>query len=158
MGEARWAEGAVVARRVMVDEYERLGEVGVLGEKVELIEGRIVFGPYPFVFSAEAVAAARAAGVELAPPAERERPPVDDAASGSTVAATALAREHWHVLERLMLILVEEGGAGLTLAASWCGGPDEALDGMSPAAWLEFGRDPETLFTLARRDAARLSQ
>jgi hypothetical protein len=164
MAEWRWAEGAVVARRLTADEYSRLGEIDVLGEKVELIDGRIIFGRYPFVFSAAAVAAAREAGVELAPAAEAEAETTrgGDAPFASPAAATAaagaLAREHWHELERLMLILVQEGGASLTLAASWCGGPDEALGGMSPAAWLEFGRDSQVLFTLARRDAARLRQ
>jgi hypothetical protein len=60
-----------------------------------------------------------------------------------------LVREHWQVLERVVLILTQEGGAGLTLAASWCGTPDEALDGLSPAAWLERGRDPQTLYLRA---------
>ena len=132
----------------------------VFGEKVELLAGRITFGRFPFVFSAEAIAAARAAGIELAPPPDpgprraAEAPFASQA--DAAAAASAHAREHWQVLERVMLILVEEGGASLTMAASWCGGPDDALDGLSPAAWLQFGRDPERLYELARQDAARL--
>jgi hypothetical protein len=49
-----------------VQEYQRLGEIGVLGDKIELIDGTVRCGDYPFMFSAEAVAAARAAGIELA--------------------------------------------------------------------------------------------
>jgi hypothetical protein len=58
--------GAIPARRMTVEEYQRLEEIGVLGEQVELIEGQILFGRYPFMFSGEAVAAAREAGIELA--------------------------------------------------------------------------------------------
>ena len=47
--------GAIPARRMTVEEYQRLEEIGVLGEQVELIEGQILFGRYPFMFSGEAV-------------------------------------------------------------------------------------------------------
>lgn len=60
--------GARPARSLTAAEYDRLIELGVLGEQVELIDGRIVSGRFPFVFSGEAIAAARAAGIELDPP------------------------------------------------------------------------------------------
>lgn len=66
MSEGTSSRGAVPARRMTVEEYHRLGELGVLGDKIELIDGQVICGDYPFVFSAEAVAAARAAGIELA--------------------------------------------------------------------------------------------
>lgn len=59
----RPARGAT--RAITVEEYHRLGEIGVLGEKVELIDGRIVFGRCPWVWSDEQLAVARAAGIEL---------------------------------------------------------------------------------------------
>jgi hypothetical protein len=62
------SHGARPARAVTAAEYDRLVELGVLGGQVELIGGRIVFGRFPFVFSGEAIAAARAAGIELDPP------------------------------------------------------------------------------------------
>jgi hypothetical protein len=44
-------------------------------------------------------------------------------------------------------------------AASWCTAPDEdALDGLSPAAWARAGRDPAHLARVARQDAARLQR
>ncbi len=52
-------------RRITVKEYHRLGEIGVLGEMMELIDGRIVFGRCLWVWSDEQVAAARADGIEL---------------------------------------------------------------------------------------------
>jgi hypothetical protein len=148
-----------VPRPMTADEYERLWQVGVLGEKVELIAGRIAFGRYPFVLSAEAVADARDAGIELAPPAEAPpTAPSDAPFLTPETTAGVRARQQWQVLERVMLVLVQDGGADLTMAASWCRSEDEALGGLSPAAWLQFGRDPERLFELARQDAARLRQ
>lgn len=66
MSNGTASNGAIPARRMTVDEYQRLGEIGVLGDKIELIDGQIYCGDYPFMFSAEAVAAAREAGIELA--------------------------------------------------------------------------------------------
>ena len=159
---------AIQARPLTVEEYERLVELGVLGEQVELVAGRITFGRYPFAFSDAAVAAARAAGIELTePPVSREREVPQQrqeprewrpSPALSAAAEAMLTRERWQVLERVVLILTQEGAASLTLATSWCGTQDDALDGLSPAAWLEAGRDPETLFLLAHRDAARLAQ
>ena len=61
---------ATQRRQITADEYRRLAELGVLGESVELIDGWIVYGRYPFAFSEEAITAARAAGVELDAPAQ----------------------------------------------------------------------------------------
>jgi hypothetical protein len=66
MSEGSASKGAIPARQLSVEEYQRLGEIGVLGEKIALIDGRIYCGDYPFMFSAQAVAPARAAGIELA--------------------------------------------------------------------------------------------
>jgi hypothetical protein len=54
--------------------------------------------------------------------------------------------------------LVEDGGASLTLAVSWCVTADDALDGLMPTQWLESGRDAARLLQVARQDAARLAQ
>jgi hypothetical protein len=147
---------------VTEEEFDRLVAIGVLGERVELIDGRITFGRYPLMFSAEAVAAARAAGVELsASPRSATPSRVTDRSPSAPMRASLteqVVRQHWRVLERVVVILTQSGGAGLTLAASWCGSRDEALDGLSPAAWLERGGDPERLLQLARHDAARLSR
>jgi hypothetical protein len=159
--EAR-SDESIPARRMTVEEYRRLSEIGVLGEKVELIEGRIVFGRFPFVFSAEAVAAARGAGVELAEPTLPEKRPRrrewQPSSAAAAAAAATLTREHWQVLERAVLILTQDGGASLPMAASWGAVEDDALDGLNPAAWLERGRDPERLLEVARQDAARRAQ
>jgi hypothetical protein len=48
-----------------VDTYFRLVEAGILGEKVELIEGRIMFGDFELAFSPAQRAAAAAIGIEL---------------------------------------------------------------------------------------------
>jgi hypothetical protein len=56
-------------RPITAREYTRLGEIGVLGERVELIRGWIVHGRYPYEFADEAISAARAAGIELTEPA-----------------------------------------------------------------------------------------
>ena len=66
MSDDQTAGAARPAKRpITADEYFRLAEIGVLGEKVELIEGEIVFGRYPFVFSAEAIAAAHADDIDI---------------------------------------------------------------------------------------------
>ena len=49
---------ATQRRQITVEEYWRLGELGVLGEKIELLDGWIVYGAYPVAFSDEAIAAA----------------------------------------------------------------------------------------------------
>lgn len=59
---------ATKRRQITADEYRKLGAIGVLAEQVELIEGWVVYGDFPFLFSEEAIAAARAAGIELDPP------------------------------------------------------------------------------------------
>jgi hypothetical protein len=61
------------ARPITAEEYSRLGEIGVIGEKVELIDGQILFGRYPLAFSAEQLAAAREAGIDLSAPEPYER-------------------------------------------------------------------------------------
>ncbi len=43
-------------------------------------------------------------------------------------------------------------------AASWCSTPDDALEGLSPAAWAHERRDPDRLAQVARQDAARLAR
>jgi hypothetical protein len=53
-------------RPITGEEFSHLWELDVLGEKVELLDGWIVHGRYPYAFSEEAVAAAREAGIELA--------------------------------------------------------------------------------------------
>ncbi len=69
-----------------------------------------------------------------------------------------LTMERWRVLEEVVLILTQDGGASLALAASWCGSVDDRLDGLSPAGWLEAGRDLQPLLRLARYAATRLAQ
>jgi hypothetical protein len=51
--------------RITVDEYMRLGEAGIVGHKVELIDGRIVFGRFELAFSPAQRAAAAELGIEL---------------------------------------------------------------------------------------------
>jgi hypothetical protein len=48
-----------------VDTYFRLVEAGIVGEKVELIEGRLVFGDFELAFSPAQRAAAKKIGIEL---------------------------------------------------------------------------------------------
>jgi hypothetical protein len=48
-----------------VDTYFRLVEAGIVGEKIELIEGRLVFGDFELAFSPAQRAAAAALGIEL---------------------------------------------------------------------------------------------
>ncbi len=43
-------------------------------------------------------------------------------------------------------------------AASWCTAADEALEGLSPAAWARSGRDAAHLARIAYQDAARLAR
>jgi hypothetical protein len=43
-------------------------------------------------------------------------------------------------------------------AASWCTGPDDALNGLSPVAWAHAEHDAAHLARVARQDAARLAQ
>ena len=79
-------------RRITAREYEQLAVIGVLGEGgVELLDGWIVYGKYPFAFTEEAVQAARAAGIELT---EREENP---GAAAVPVRSLALATSlHGH--------------------------------------------------------------
>jgi hypothetical protein len=65
MTHARTSGDPIPVRQLTIAEYHRLGEIGVLGERIELIDGIICCGDYPFVFSPDAVAAAREAGIEL---------------------------------------------------------------------------------------------
>jgi hypothetical protein len=62
-------------RPITAEQYRRLGEIGALGEGIELIDGYVVSGRFPFAFSAEAIAAARAAGIDLTTPEPPEGPP-----------------------------------------------------------------------------------
>lgn len=55
-----------------VEDYFKLQEVGVLGEKVELIEGRIVMGPWQLAFSPAQRAYAAELGITLP---DDEQPP-----------------------------------------------------------------------------------
>ena len=69
-------------RRITSEQYHQLADIGVLGEDVELLDGFICSGRYPFAFTKEAVQAARAAGVELTAP----DPDGDDAVIGQGTA------------------------------------------------------------------------
>jgi hypothetical protein len=154
---------ATQRRQISGDEFWKLWEIGVLGEKVELLDGWIVFGRFPFAFSAEAVAHAREHGIELTKPESAERVGYRLASMGTPGptpedSRTLAALLAWEVLERVLLMLVEEGHVTLSTAVSWLAEPDEALDGMSPAQWVELERDLERLLIVARRDAARLGQ
>jgi len=62
-------------RPVTAEQYRRLGEIGALGEGIELIDGYIVSGRFPFAFSGEAIAAARATGINLTSPEFFDGPP-----------------------------------------------------------------------------------
>src|SRR4051794_28700153 len=73
-------------------------------------------------------------------------------------AETLRAREHWADLERVLLVLVEDGLMNFATAVSWLAEPDPALDGLSPAQWVAAARDPERLMQIARQDAARLAR
>ena len=79
-------------RPITTQEYRRLGpaEAGVLGEKVELLDGWIVSGRFPFEFSDEAVAAAREVGVELTEPAGGHAPEPGRLTSASVEAVAEL--------------------------------------------------------------------
>jgi hypothetical protein len=151
----------VQRRRITPEEYHQLATIGVLGEGgVELRDGWIVYGKFPFAFTDEAAAAARDAGIVLDHP---EEPPLPPAPSGSLkpdadLTRTLTARRVWAQLEPIMRILVEQGRVHIATAMSWLAGPDEALDGHSPASWLAAGRDPETVALIAGRDAERLAQ
>ena len=48
-----------------VETYFRLVEAGIIGEKIELIDGRLVFGDFELAFSAAQRAAAAELGIEL---------------------------------------------------------------------------------------------
>jgi hypothetical protein len=68
------------------------------------------------------------------------------------------AREHWHALEPVLLVLNEDGHLDFATAVSWLASPAEALDGLSAAQWVSHGRDRERLLLVARRDAWRFAQ
>ena len=87
---------------------------------------------------------------------DRVTPPV--MAPSARLAETLSAREHWQALEPVLLVLIEDGHLDFATAVSWLAAPDDALDGLSPAQWVEVGRDSERLLLIARRDAARLAQ
>ncbi len=48
-----------------VETYFRLVEAGIIGEKIELIEGRLVFGDFELAFSPAQRAAADELGIAL---------------------------------------------------------------------------------------------
>jgi hypothetical protein len=62
------------------------------------------------------------------------------------------------VIYECQRILVQGGGASLTLAVSWCVTEDDALEHKTPTQWLASGGSPETLLRIARQDAARLAR
>ena len=132
-----------------------LGEGGV-----ELLDGWIVYGKYPFAFAEEAVRAARTAGIELtervahARAATAERGHSSQAASwhGRSPRAKPGGPGADHADPR------RAGGATIATAMSWLAEPADALDGQSPASWIAAGRDRQKVELLARRDAGRLSQ
>ncbi|HWH12194.1 MAG TPA: hypothetical protein VG165_13785 [Solirubrobacteraceae bacterium] len=63
------------------------------------------------------------------------------------------------VIAELIETLMRVGGAHLQTACSWVAEPDpDALEGLSPAAWVAAGRDLERLRRVCRQDAARLAQ
>jgi hypothetical protein len=103
--DERTGSAAIVARVISPEEYERLGEIGVLGEQVELIECWIRFGRYPFALSHEAIAAARAAGIELAEPEPHEGDGPSEP-SRSTVASRAGAPWDPAVIEAIFELAV----------------------------------------------------
>ena len=80
------------------------------------------------------------------------------AAPSAQLAATLMAREHWQVLEPVLLILVEAGHLTFPTAVSWLADPNDALDGLSPAQWVADSRDIERLLRVAQHDAERLGQ
>jgi hypothetical protein len=53
---------------ITAEQYRRLGEIGVLGEKVELFDGWITYGRFAFAVAPEAIVAAQVAGIELTAP------------------------------------------------------------------------------------------
>jgi hypothetical protein len=63
-------------------------------------------------------------------------------------------------LQSLVAAFWTVAGAAISpwTAASWCSAPDDALKGLSPAAWAHGGRDAADLARVARQDAARLDQ
>ena len=48
-----------------VETYYRLADAGIVGDKVELIEGRLVFGDFELAFSPAQRQAAAQLGIEL---------------------------------------------------------------------------------------------
>jgi len=52
-------------RPITVDTYVRLVDAGIIGEKIELIAGRLVFGDFELAFSPAQRAAAAELGIEL---------------------------------------------------------------------------------------------
>jgi hypothetical protein len=150
----------VQRRPITPEQFRQLTRIGVLGEEpVTLQDGWIVYRQFPFAFSDEAAALARAAGIVLDEPealSEESRAGTGQAPDGERTRRLA-ARRLWRELEPIMLILVEQGGAHFATALSWLAEPDVALGGQSPASWLAAGRDAETVALIARRDAARWS-
>jgi hypothetical protein len=59
------------------------------------------------------------------------------------------------VLAQSHALYVTASGASPWSAASWLIEDHPELDGVSPVAWARMGADTETLFQVARRDAAR---
>jgi hypothetical protein len=121
VGDEATRDCAVPARQITAEEYWRLGEIGVLGEKVELIEGRIMFGNYPFAFSEER--SPQHARRALSSPHRPYMRSGRDGASGLRQKRCRrppprCSRERWRVLERVVLTLTQDGGASLTLAAA----------------------------------------
>ena len=60
--------------RLSVEQYHRLHEIGVLGDKVELIDGELVYGSYGMGFNAAQIAAAAAEGIDLRGPEPEGEP------------------------------------------------------------------------------------
>lgn len=60
------------SKPVSTDDYHRLIETGILGEKVELIDGRVMFGEWELAWSPAQRAAAAMLGIRLP---DNQRPP-----------------------------------------------------------------------------------
>ena len=67
-------------RPITVAQCHELARIGVLGETgVELIDGWLSYGSFPFALAPEAIAAARAAGIDLTTPEPPGAPPASGA-------------------------------------------------------------------------------
>ena len=145
-------------RPITADQFWRLMEIGAIGEGIELIDGYVVSGRFPFAFSAEAIAAARAAGIDLATREEPDTPAArrPEGWSGlptQQLVETMQPRGRWEALEPVLLALVEHRGFAFADAVAWLAAAHDELDGHSPAHWMVAGGDSEMLVALVGRAA-----